>query len=110
MRKIMKKIITVLNLLAVAFLFLFTSCEVGLGEAVDMKAPSVSVSNPENTGFILRTFTVQGVATDDTGVTALTLAIEPLDNPTDDNSYKFRIEGNKWQYYDVSTTNCGLNH
>lgn len=105
MRKIMKKIITVLNLLAVAFLFLFTSCEVGLGEAVDMKAPSVSVSNPENTGFILRTFTVQGVATDDTGVTALTLAIEPLDNPTDDNSYKFRIEGNKWQYYDVSTTN-----
>ena len=100
---IMRKTIKAITFLAI--LLAFTSCEIGLGEAVDMKAPSVSVSNPENTGFILRTFTVQGIATDDTGVTALTLTIEPLDNPTDDNSYKFRIEDRKWQYYNVSTTN-----
>ena len=100
---IMKKTIKAFTFLAA--LLAFTSCEVGLGKAVDMKAPTVKVSNPENTGFILRTFTVQGVAEDDTGVTALSLAIEPLDNPTEANSYKFRIENRKWQYYDVSTTN-----
>lgn len=100
---IMKKTIKAFTFLAA--LLAFTSCEVGLGKAVDMKAPTVKVSNPENTGFILRTFTINGVAEDDTGVTALSLAIEPLDNPTDANSYKFRIEDRKWQYYDVSTSN-----
>ncbi|MBP5588282.1 MAG: hypothetical protein J6X37_06095 [Treponema sp.] len=84
-------------------LFVLFSCEVGLGEKVDIYPPSVKVLTPEHTGYILETFTIKGKAHDDSGVSLMTVQIEPLDNPTADTTFKFRISGNKWEYYDNSS-------
>ena len=97
---IMNKIIKPFAILSC--LFAFASCEVGLGPKVDIVAPTVTVNNPENTGYILGTFTIDGTASDDTAVSELTIAIEPLDNPTASNSYKFKMSGKKWQVFDSS--------
>lgn len=98
---IMKKIIKPFAILGC--LFAFASCEVGLGPKVDVIAPTVTVNNPENTGYILGTFTMDGTASDDTGITELNVVVEPLDNPAPDNTYKFRIINQKWEIYDYST-------
>ena len=98
---IMNKIIKPFAILSC--LFAFASCEVGLGPKVDVIAPTVTVNNPENTGFILGTFTMDGTASDDTAVTELSILIEPLDNPTASNSYKFKMSNQKWQIYNSST-------
>ena len=90
---IMNKIIKPFAILSC--LLAFASCEVGLGPKVDVIAPTVIVNKPENTGFILGTFTIDGTASDDTGVSELTILIEPLDNPTASNSYKFRMKNQK---------------
>lgn len=84
-------------------LFAFAACEIGLGAAVDVSAPVVSVINPERTGYILEEFTVNGTAKDNIGVTSLSLQIEPLDNPTPENTIKFRINNNVWEAYDSTT-------
>lgn len=89
---------------ALSILFAFAACEIGLGAAVDISAPVVSVINPERTGYILEEFTVNGTAKDNIGVTALSLQIEPLDNPTPENTVKFRINNNVWEVYDSSTS------
>ena len=103
MKRIMKKIITLLNILAIGFLFIFASCEVGLGEAVDMMAPVLNVKSPDNTGYILRTFEITGSAEDNIEIERMEILVEPLDDPNDTNSYKFRVSGNKWQQYDYSS-------
>lgn len=82
--------------------FFFLSCEIGLGAKVDIIAPTLKVLAPENTGFILQTFTINGNAQDDISIHSLEINIEPLDNPTKDNSYKFRILDKKWEKFNAS--------
>lgn len=77
--KMMKsKIVKTLSVLSLG-VSLF-SCEVGLGESVDINAPVVKVISPERTGYILQDFSVTGTAEDDFGISSMTLQIEPLDN------------------------------
>ncbi|MCQ2582500.1 MAG: hypothetical protein MJ160_01210 [Treponema sp.] len=97
----MKRIIRLLSLISLGAIL--TSCEIGLGEVVDMQAPVVNVVSPERTGYILKTFQISGTATDNTGISTLSLTVEPMDNPTDSNSYFFRIANDKWQKLDVSS-------
>ena len=99
--KLMKKLVKII--ITSGILAVLASCEVGLGPKVDVIAPTVTVNNPENTGFILGTFTMDGTASDDTAVTELSILIEPLDNPTASNSYKFKMSNQKWQIYNSST-------
>lgn len=95
-------------------IFSIFSCEVGLGEKVDVYPPSVKVSSPEHTGYILNEFTIRGTAHDDSGVSLMTVQIEPLDNPTPDNTYKFRLTDRTWEFYnntldsweDYDTSRC----
>lgn len=103
MKNIMKKLLALLNIFVVGVLFSLTSCEVGLGKAVDIKAPVITVNSPERTGYILKTFSITGKAEDNIEIDRLELIVEPLDNPTDSNSYKFRIVNKKWERYDYST-------
>lgn len=102
--KMMKsKIVKTLSVLSLG-VSLF-SCEVGLGESVDINAPVVKVISPERTGYILQDFSVTGTAEDDFGISSMTLQIEPLDNATEDNTYKFRVQNNTWEKYDNSSQN-----
>lgn len=102
MNKIMSKIIKAINLTLVG-LALFISCEIGLGEAVDMMAPVLSVKTPDNTGYILRKFEIKGTAEDNIEIDRMEVLIEPLDNPDSTNSYKFRIKGKQWEQFDYSS-------
>ena len=102
MNKIIRKIIKLINL-SIVGLALFISCEVGLGEAVDMMAPVLNVKSPDNTGYILRTFEITGSAEDNIEIDRMEVLVEPLDDPNDTNSYKFRVSGNRWQQYDYSS-------
>lgn len=72
--KNMKKIIKTLALTALSF-SLF-SCKLGLGEEVDIIAPTLEVLTPERNSSVPQTVTVSGKARDNTGVTLIEITFE----------------------------------
>ena len=91
--KIMKNLVK--TMIASGILAVLASCSVGLGNAVDMQPPTVNVISPERSGYILQDFLIKGTARDNIGVSELTVTIEPLDNPTESNSFFYRIKNHK---------------
>ena len=85
----MKKIYKFL-LIGLSVLFAF-SCNVGLGEAVDLTAPVVEVTKPEVAEAVPKTITVEGTATDNIGVTKVQISIEET------NQVYQLIPGTGWQ-------------
>ena len=64
----MKKIYSILLTLFITSI-LFSSCEIGLGAAVDAAAPDISINFPEKDGVvIMNDFTMSGYVSDDTGI------------------------------------------
>ena len=55
----------VLGLIGCLAGLLFLSCEVGLGESVDVMAPSLEISSPEDGSIIMNNFTMSGSTSDD---------------------------------------------
>lgn len=72
--KNMKKIIKTLALTALGF-SLF-SCHIGLGEEVDIIAPTLEVLTPERNSSVPQTVTVSGKVQDNTGVTLIEITLE----------------------------------
>lgn len=62
----------------------FTSCEVGLGKAVDTSAPSVEIEAPEADFIVREKFVMSGVCSDDQGVVSIKVS---LLNTTTHKSY-----------------------
>lgn len=75
--KVLTKIFS-LVFAAVLSLTLFSSCEVGLGEAIDMTAPEVKVASPVPTGSVSREFTISGSASDNKSISELTVTLEEI--------------------------------
>lgn len=69
----------------------FASCEIGLGEAVDLEAPVVTVKSPEPTSSVGKEFEITGTARDNIGVTKLEISIE-------ESKQKFLWESGTWKY------------
>jgi hypothetical protein len=99
--KIMKNLVK--TMIVSGILAVLASCSVGLGNAVDMQPPTVNVISPERSGYILQDFLIKGTARDNIGVSELTVTIEPLDNPTEANSFFYRIKNHKWEVMDVTS-------
>lgn len=99
--KLMKNLVK--TIIASGILAVLASCSVGLGNAVDMQPPTVNVISPERSGYILQDFLIKGTARDNIGVSELTVTIEPLDNPTEANSFFYRIKNHKWEVMDVTS-------
>lgn len=55
----------VLGLIGCLAGLLFLSCEVGLGETVDVMAPSLEITSPEDGSIIMNNFTMSGSTSDD---------------------------------------------
>ena len=72
--KNMKKIIKTLALTALGF-SLF-SCHIGLGEEVDIIAPTLEVLTPERNSSVPQTVNVSGKVQDNTGVTLIEITFE----------------------------------
>lgn len=68
---LVKIIFTSLLLSALTF-----SCEVGLGEAVDVNAPEIKIVSPEVSGSVSRQFSITGNASDNYSVSSLTVDVE----------------------------------
>ena len=71
----MKKINKFLSIFALAAV-LFTSCEVGLGPAVDMEPPVVTLTSHKDNDSVASTFRLVGTASDNEGVTKLKVDFE----------------------------------
>ena len=65
-------------------LFLFYSCEVGLGAAVDIAVPTVGISYPPKNAVIRDSFIVSGTCDDDVSVLAVSVI---LTNPETNETY-----------------------
>ena len=103
--KLMKNLVK--TMIASGILAVLASCSVGLGNAVDMQPPTVNVISPERSGYILQDFLIKGTAKDNIAVDQLTVTIEPLDNPTQANSFFYRIKNHKWEVFDVASQTWG---
>ncbi len=65
-------------------LFLFYSCEVGLGAAVDIAVPTIGISYPPKNAVIRDSFVVSGTCDDDVSVLAVSVL---LTNPETNETY-----------------------
>lgn len=65
----MKKVFYIL--LSFLSLFFLLSCEIGLGQEVDLIAPVLKVNSPTNNTFVPRNFNIEGTATDNVSVACI---------------------------------------
>lgn len=74
MKKVINKVLSI-------FLFcgiVFTSCELGLGKAVDMEAPEITIISPESYASTPKDILIKGYASDNESIKLLTISIEEL--------------------------------
>ena len=62
--------------------FIFFSCEVGLGEAVDTEAPKITIDYPESKAIVRDSFVLAGTCSDDIAVTKVVVSILDEKNKT----------------------------
>lgn len=67
--------------------FLFSACEVGLGEAVDVIAPIMNINYPPDNSTIMNTFTLSGSASDDTYVALISISVQRTSDSATVTSY-----------------------
>jgi len=72
----MKKFIYLLSLLAVVFIAV--SCEVGLGSAIDVEVPNISISSPEPSAVIRDKFGIFGTWSDDGTIESVTASFKAI--------------------------------
>lgn len=63
----MKKLLNLAEVLFVGLLFL-TSCEIGLGSAVDTQPPTITITSPSDSYIVRENFSISGGIADDMGV------------------------------------------
>ena len=67
--------------------FIFASCNVGLGEAVDTQPPTLSIESPSDGLIIMNTFTMQGSASDETSVAKVQISLIPTNESSGTKTY-----------------------
>ncbi|MCR5612757.1 Ig-like domain-containing protein, partial [Treponema sp.] len=70
----------------------FTGCEVGMGQALDLEAPVITVTSPETLSNVHKQFTITGTCSDNIAVTA----VEISDKQTGEIYAKAIINGSNW--------------
>ena len=92
-----KPLSVVVSLLSFISLFFFFGCQVGLGEAVDTAAPTISITYPPAASTIRDTFVLSGICDDDRAVTSVTVEIRNTDMNQSFGSYNADVSGKRWQ-------------
>ena len=77
------------------------SCKVGLGPAVDVEAPVVSVSFPDAGSVIRGTFTISGTWSDDGEIKKVEVSLKSTNNSSDPIDYEGKFSDGVW--------NCEIN-
>ena len=85
-------------LLCIPFLMvLFTNCELGLGEAVDTTAPTISIKYPPAASTIRGTFVLAGDCDDDKHVTSVKVTLQDTGTGTNYGPFEASVDKKKWQ-------------
>lgn len=83
----MKKLFYKISL--TVFLVSLFSCNVGLGEAIDLVAPTLNVITPERNGMVAQIVNISGTAYDEQGIKNIFVSI-------DETQQEFRWAANEW--------------
>ena len=75
------------GLLYLFVIIVFSSCEIGLGSAVDTKAPSISITAPETDSVIRDSFVIRGNWADDGKISSLKVILSRPDGLRDSVTY-----------------------
>uniref|UniRef100_UPI00298ECA28 Ig-like domain repeat protein n=1 Tax=Treponema sp. TaxID=166 RepID=UPI00298ECA28 len=79
------------------FSIFITTCEVGLGEAVDINAPTVSITYPPASSIIRNTFVLAGVCNDDVSVESVTVTVRNTERNENYGPYKATVSKDSWR-------------
>jgi len=82
-------------------LFIFSTCTIGLGKAVDIQAPTVNVTYPPLSSIVSKEFTLGGTWSDDVSLQKIQVDIYKLvdgnkSSTPDFSSSSVSIKDNKW--------------
>jgi len=75
--------------------FSFSSCEIGLGEAVDTKAPEIAISFPDVDTVIRDTFAIQGNWSDDGDLDTIEVVLSRTDGQKKYGPYAAEFQNNE---------------
>lgn len=91
MKRLQKKTtLAIIAALCFTFIFsLFYSCEIGLGSAVDVQPPSLTINSPTVDSVIRGKFALKGTWNDDGTISGITVELKR----TDDNAKPVKISG-----------------
>ncbi len=84
-------------LLSIFSLFVFTNCEVGLGEAVDTESPTVTISYPPRASVVRENFILAGTANDDKGVSRVEVSVMNTTLGINYGTKKASLSGSNWE-------------
>lgn len=101
--KLLKKIIRLLPLTLPLF---FLSCDIGLGEAVDLQAPEMELLSHKDNDTVATAFTLSGTASDNEGVTKIEIDFNEANlhyQITPGEEWKTKDASGNWQPADRGT-------
>ncbi len=81
---------------ALALIFVFASCDTGLGESIDTSVPVVTVSSPESGAVLSGTVNISGSCTDDKAVARVAVTVTNTLTGVQAGVYNAAIVGNTW--------------
>ena len=87
MKKINKIIKTIFSIFALVIL---SSCQIGLGEAIDLQAPEIFLTSHKDNDYVGQTFRLAGYATDNEIVKSITIDF-------DEANIHYKWENSTWQ-------------
>ena len=87
MKKLNKIIKSIFSIFTLA---IFSSCQIGLGEAIDLQAPEIFLTSHKDNDYVGQTFRLAGYATDNEKVKSITIDF-------DEANIHYKWENSTWQ-------------
>ena len=98
--KAKKSILFTIELLScVLCIFLFATCEVGLGSSVDIERPSVSIDYPPANSTIKNSFIISGKTSDETNVKSISITLKGTNNNRSYGPYSATVNNAAGNWY-----------
>lgn len=99
-----------LSLASLLLSFAFISCNIGLGEEVDVKAPTLTITSHKDNDTVPAEFTLSGLAYDNDGVKAITVDFDDADlhyQITPGSAWQKKTSANsEWTYVSDGEGSC----
>ena len=95
------------TVLTAVFIFIFFSCEIGLGESVDTETPGGAITSPEVDAVIRDTFAIKGSWTDDGNVSSVSITLKNTTTSISSVYYATVKTDGSW-YCEIDPENDGL--